>query len=249
MTTVKEIYEFLNEKFPIELACDFDNPGLLIGDPCAEVKKALVVLDCDAFAVKYAVLNGCELIITHHPIIFGGLKNILADCVQYELIKNGISVISMHTNLDVGNGGVNDCLCKALGLNGVSTVTASNGFLLRMGTIPPISADGLAEKIKKSLGGCVKYTDCGKRIEKVLVCSGSGGEFADDALRLNCDALITADVKHNVFIDSSNAGLSVFDAGHFNTEDTVIEPLKDILAEHFTDTEFISSHHSEIKYR
>lgn len=249
MTTVKEIYEFLNEKFPIELACDFDNPGLLIGDPCSEVKKSLVVLDCDIYAVKNAVLNGCELIITHHPIIFGGLKNILADCVQYELIKNGISVISMHTNLDVGNGGVNDCLCKALGLNGVSSVTASNGFLLRMGTVSPISADGLAEKIKKSLGGCVKYTDCGKRIERVLVCSGSGGEFSDDALRLNCDALITADVKHNVFIDSSNAGLSVFDAGHFNTEDTVIEPLKDMLAEHFTDTEFISSHHSEIKYR
>ena len=249
MAKVKEIYEFLNEKFPIELACDFDNPGLLIGDPCAEVKKALIVLDCDICAVKNAVLNGCELIITHHPVIFGGLKSILAGSVWYELIKNGISVISMHTNLDVGSGGVNDCLCKAMGLNDVSSVTASNGFMLRMGTLSPISADGLADRIKKSLGGCVKYTDCGKRIEKVLVCSGSGGEFSDDALRLNCDALITADVKHNVFIDSSNAGLSVFDAGHFNTEDTVIEPLKDMLAEHFTDTEFIYSHHSEIKYR
>lgn len=249
MASVKEIYEFLNKKFPLELACDFDNPGLLIGDSCTEVKKALVVLDCDIYAVKNALSSGCELIITHHPVIFGGLKKILAGSVQYELVKNGISVISMHTNLDVGSGGVNDCLCKALGLSGVLSVTASDGFLLRTGTVSPISADGLADKIKNYLGGCVKYTDSGKRIEKVLVCSGSGGEFFEDAIRLCCDALITADVKHNVFIDSLNAGLSVFDAGHFNTEDTVIEPLKAMLAEHFTDTEFITSHHSEIRYR
>ncbi|MBR4972916.1 MAG: Nif3-like dinuclear metal center hexameric protein, partial [Clostridia bacterium] len=109
--TVKQIFEFLDSKFPISTACDFDNVGILVGDSNAKVNKALLSLDCTLDTVKKAVDSECQLIITHHPVIFSPLKSVLNGSIVYELIRNNIAVISMHTNLDVGLGGVNTCLC------------------------------------------------------------------------------------------------------------------------------------------
>ena len=144
--TVKDIFDFLNEKFPVNTACDFDNVGILAGDPDSEVTGAVISLDCTPAAIKTAADNGCNLIITHHPVIFGGIKTVLAGSAVFSLIKSGISVISMHTNLDIGTGGVNDTLCFALGLQNVQKVTAKDGFLINKGTLPsPLSTDKLAE--------------------------------------------------------------------------------------------------------
>lgn len=247
--TVKDIFNFLNEKFPTETACDFDNVGLLVGDPFAEVKKAVVALDCTPSAVNTAIINGCQLIITHHPIIFDPLKRVLAGSAVYEVIKNGISVISMHTNLDVGIGGVNDCLSSALSLENVKKVAAADGYLLNVGEFSsPLCPDGLAKYIKEKLGGGVKYFGANKEIKRVLLCSGSGGSYVVEVKKHNCDALITADVKHNQFLDAERLGVSIFDAGHFETEDVVTEPLKRLLEQHFPEIGFICNHCSKIKY-
>ena len=246
--TVNDILEFLNQKFPIDTACDFDNVGLLIGDGKQTVAKAIVTLDCTISAINQAVENGCQLIITHHPVIFNPLKNILKGSIPYEIIRNNLSVISMHTNLDMGDGGVNDNLCKVLEPIMTETVVANDGYLLKKCAVSPISADDLAQKLKTSLGGRVKYTDNGKTLENILVCSGSGGNFISETEKFGCDALLTSDVKHNQFLDAELLGVSLFDAGHFNTEDIVIEPLKDLLQTEFTDIEFITNHNSAIKY-
>ena len=247
--TVKDIFNFLNEKFPTETACDFDNVGLLVGDPFAEVKKAVIALDCTPSAVNTAIKNGCQLIITHHPIIFDPLKRVLAGSAVYEVIKDGISVISMHTNLDVGIGGVNDCLCSALSLENVKKVAATDGYLLNVGEhSSPLCPDGLAKYIKEKLGGGVKYFGANKEIKRVLLCSGSGGSYVVEVKKHNCDALITADVKHNQFLDAERLGVSIFDAGHFETEDVVTEPLKRLLEQHFPEIGFICNHCSKIKY-
>jgi len=111
--TVQNIFDFLNNKFPVDTACGFDNVGTLVGDRNKTITKAIVALDCTLPVIKEAVKNGCELIITHHPIIFNGLKSVLDDTLVFEIIKNGLSVISMHTNLDQGENGVNDALCNA----------------------------------------------------------------------------------------------------------------------------------------
>lgn len=246
--TVKDIFDYLNEKFPIETACDFDNPGILVGDPNAEVTKAIIALDCTPEVIKAAKTGGCQLIITHHPVIFEPLKNVLSDSLVYKLIKNGISVISMHTNLDIGKGGVNDALCDALELTNVQKIQSGDGFLLNTAVLSPaLSADDLAFYIKKKLGGGVKYVGCEKKIEKVLVCSGSGGAYLNDAVRLGCDALITADVKHNVFIEAGRLNIALFDAGHFDTEDVITEPLKLLLEQNFSTAEFTACHFSKIK--
>lgn len=246
--TVQNIFDFLNRKFPTTDARDFDNVGLLVGDKDTVVTKALISLDCTLQTVNEAVKNGCQLIITHHPVIFEPLKNVLKGSIVYELVNNGISVISMHTNLDVGTGGVNDSLCKVVSPLTCETVITNNGFAIRKCTVSPTDCDSLAELLKSRLGGAVKYVPCEKQIKTVLFCSGSGGGYVNEAVNFGCDALITADVKHNQFLLAQHNGIALFDAGHFNTEDVVVEPLKDLLSNEF-DIQFITYHNSLIKAR
>ncbi len=246
---VIDICEFLNKKFPIATACDFDNVGILAGDQNQEVKKAVIALDCTKDVIKYAVDNNCQLIITHHPVIFNPLKNVLKGSIIYDVINDNLTVISMHTNLDIGLGGVNDSLCEILSPISVETVIASDGYALKKCRISPVSSDDFSQHLKDKLGGCIKYTDCLKPIENLLVCSGSGGDFIDEAVRLGCDALLTADVKHNQFLEADRLGIALFDAGHFNTEDVVIEPLKELLQKQFKEILFITNHKNVIKNR
>ena len=154
----------------------------------------------------------------------------------------------MHTNLDIATGGVTESLCATLNPKTLETVTASDGFTLKKCTVSPILSDDLADLLKSRLGGSVKYVPCDKPIETILFCSGTGGGFIDDAKCFNCDALVTADVKHSQFLLAQHYGIALFDAGHFNTEDVVIEPLKDLLTTKF-DIEFITTHTSLIKSR
>lgn len=246
--TVQNIFDFLNQKFPTNTACDFDNVGILVGDKDAVVKRALIALDCTSITVDEAIENGCNLIITHHPVIFNPLKNVLKGSIVYKLIENSISVISMHTNLDIAEGGVTETLSKVLSPKTLENVTAHDGFTLKKCTVSPISSDDLADLLKTRLGGSIKYMPTEKLIENVLFCSGGGGGFIEDAISNNCDALVTADVKHSQFLTAQHYGIALFDAGHFNTEDVVIEPLKDLLTKQF-DIEFITTHTSLIKSR
>lgn len=247
--TVQKIFEFLNQKYPVETACGFDNVGILVGDPEAPVSKAVVALDCTMDAIKTALDNGCELIITHHPVIFSPLKNVLKGSIVYEVLKNGLSVISMHTNLDIGEGGVNDSLVKILSPLSVETVITYDGYAIKKCEIEPISADALAEKIKASLGGDIRYTDCPALISSILVCGGSGGNYVTETQKFASQALLTADVKHNHFLDADRLGVALFDAGHFDTEDVVIEPLKELLQTEFSEIKFITNHTKVIKNR
>ncbi len=247
MITVNDILSFLSQKYPLNTACDFDNVGLLVGDGNSTVTKAVVCLDCDINTVSFAAQNGAELIITHHPVIFDGLKSVTADSVVYKLIKNGISVISMHTNLDIAVCGVTERLCEAIGLKGIAPYTAHDGFLIRSAECDPTTADNLAQAIKSSLNTAVRYADSGNTISRVLVCSGSGGDFLADVIDGGFDALIAADIKHNVFINAINCGVTVFDAGHYNSENIIVKPLSCELALNFKDTDFVIYNNGKIK--
>ncbi len=247
--TVKQIFGFLDSKFPISTACDFDNVGILVGDSNANVNKALLSLDCTLDTVKKAVDSKCQLIITHHPVIFSPIKSVLKGSIVYELVRNNIAVISMHTNLDIGLGGVNTCLCDIIGLQNTEMYTAQDGYTLQKGEIADCSAESFAKLLKDKLNTVVKYVDGGKVIKNVLVCSGSGGEFINDAVYGGFDALVTADVKHHQFLEACDSKVSLFDCGHYNTEDIVIEPLCDLLSEEFREIEFITTHKTDIKYK
>lgn len=246
---VSDIYSVINKMAPSENALPFDNVGILLGDPEAEVKKAIVALDCTPATVKKAINEGAELIITHHPVIFDPLKSVVKSegNVVFSCLTNGISVISMHTNLDVAVGGVNDCLAAALELCDVQAITDAEGFSFRMGSLKAeMSASELAEYVKQQLGGNVRYTDGKKSIKTVCVCGGSGSGELFVAMNI-ADALITADVKHNVFIEAASKGFTLLDAGHFHTENVVIAPLSKLLNEKIQNVEFISFNGEEIK--
>lgn len=125
MTNVDSIFKYLNEIAPTRLAESYDNPGLLVGDKNKEVKKALLCLDITSACVIEAKEMDAQLLISHHPVIFSPIKNVLSDGATapvYKLVKNDISAICMHTNLDRADGGVNDCLCDAVGLKDITKI-------------------------------------------------------------------------------------------------------------------------------
>lgn len=239
MISAENILEFLNLKFPFIDACDFDNVGLLIGSEQTKSEKVLVALDCDINAVNKAAELGASIIVTHHPVIFSGLKRVTDKSVVKAVIENKITVISAHTNFDQGKGGLNDILCERLGIVNYSKFTASDGYILNSGEVNISNPDLLAKDIKSRLLCPVKYV-AGRPIKRVLICSGSGGDFITDAYNNGFDGLITADVKHNYFIDALNYGISLFDAGHYATENICVEPLCEMLQQKFPDTKFIS---------
>ena len=247
MMTVNNVLDYLKEKYPLDTACDFDNVGLLVGDKAATVTRAVVCLDCDINTVNYAKEIGAELIVTHHPVIFGGIKNVLAGTPVYEAVKVGISVISMHTNLDIAEGGVTENLCAAIGLKNVKPYVAHDGFLIREAESDIAVAEELAQVIKANLNTAVRYVDSGREIKKVLVCSGSGGGFLTDVISGGFDALIAADIKHNVFMDAINGGVTVFDVGHYQSENIIVNPLRKELKNAFCDIKFTVFNNEKIK--
>lgn len=123
MSTVKDIFEFLDGLAPVGLAEDYDNPGLLVGDPKREVTASVLSLDITAKTAKEAQKRGAQLVISHHPVIFKPLRSVLATGVGspvWNLASLSLSAICMHTNLDVANGGVNDTLAAVLGLSNIT---------------------------------------------------------------------------------------------------------------------------------
>lgn len=244
---VKDILNFLSCRFPLDSACDFDNVGLLVGDGESEVKNVLIALDCTNEALNEAIKNNCQLIITHHPVIFEGVKEILADSLPYNLIKNDVSVISMHTNLDIAENGVSETLCKVLELKNVAPFTADDGYTLWQGETRFKSANDFALFVKEKLGGFVRFVDGKKEIKKVLVCSGSGGDFVFTAAKYGFDAFLAAEIKHHQLLFANDFGISAFDGGHFATEDIIVEPLKELLQKEFGDINFVTFHSNAIK--
>ncbi len=246
--TVRDIYNFLDEKFPFSSALDYDNSGLLIGDAKQTVLGAVVCLDCTHSTIELAEKTGAQLIITHHPVIFDPVRNVLKGDIVHEIIKRGISVISAHTNLDTADGGVNDALANALSLQNIEKIVCSDGSTFRKGSLnTPMTADELAEFAGKILGIKPRYTAGNKKIHTVAVCGGSGGNMISDAVRSGADAYITGDIKHHIFVYAANIGFTVMDCGHFATEQTVIEPLTALLSAKFNNIRFYADRNLYIK--
>lgn len=238
MSTVQDFYDFLDEIAPFAAQESWDNSGFLVGDGSRRVEKALVALDATEPVLDEACRTGAQLIITHHPVIFGSLKEFHPENIAFLAAERGVAIISSHTSLDVADGGVNDCLAAALELHNVRKCGDELG-LLRVGELEaPLSCGEFVHYVAEKLGvGGIKYTPTEKPIKSVAVCGGSGAEFFRDAMAAGADAFVTANIKHNLFIDIRRAGFCVLDAGHFCTENTVVKPLAEKLAARFPDVE------------
>ncbi|MCR5653257.1 MAG: Nif3-like dinuclear metal center hexameric protein [Ruminococcus sp.] len=241
MRRIKDITAFVNSFAPLDSAMDFDNVGLLVGSENMDVTKALVALDITDEVIDEALYNGAQLIISHHPVIFEPLRSIDADSIVYKLIKNSLSALCLHTNLDLSpEFGVNTCLADAVGVKNADFV---EGECLYIGELDKVLSNReFARKVKEALG-CkgLRYTFGDKTVKRVAICSGSGGDLAPLASELGADVLLTGEIKHNQLIAADHCGIAVVDAGHFKTEDVVIGPLCEKLGEALKDVEFIRS--------
>lgn len=244
MIKVKDIFKFIDEIAPFERSMKFDNCGLLIGNTSSEVQKVLVTLDITKSVIEEACLLGANLIISHHPIIFHAIKKIEFGTLPDLICKNNIHAICAHTNLDIAEKGVNFHLAKSLGLSKLTALTYEEN--LPLGLIGDLSSELNCEEfalhVKKSLEcNGIRYTKLNKKIKKVAVCSGSGGEFYEEAYLKGADALVTGEIKHSQILAANQLPIMIVDAGHFKTENVIVEPLKNELTKKFPELEIFSS--------
>ncbi len=239
--TVQNIYDVLADAFPMEYAESWDNAGFLVGSATAEVTGVLIALDITKDVIREAKEKGLSLIVSHHPVIFRA-QNTITDAMPtgsrvINLIENRINAICMHTNADCAPGGVNDKLAELAGLKEVRTLGAGeNGMLGRYGVteseMPLASYLAFLKEHFPNFNG-VRYADGGKPVRRVAVGGGACGELIYDAKAKGCDTLITADVKHNFFIEAAEIGVNLIDAGHFETEDPVTGVFLDVIRNAF----------------
>ena len=261
MAKVNEIYRYLDGIAPFSLQMSFDNAGFLVGRGEAQVEHILVALDITEQVIAEAVQTGCQLIVSHHPIIFQPARSITDQdptgrCLL-ALAENRLAAICAHTNLDAVWGGVNDALASRLSLSNVGQLHQdgldSQGQAYGIGRVGRAHRPGLSPKeyaafVKEALdSACVRYVDGGKPVEKVAVGGGACGSMLEDALAQGCDTFVTADLKYNQFLDAKALGLNLMDAGHFPTENVVCPILVRRLAEAFPEVEVrLSRVHCEV---
>ena len=243
MTDVKQIYDFINDIAPFSAAEDWDNCGVIIGGSNKKVKKIVLSLDADKNAAQMAVDNQADLIVTHHPIIFDTIKKINRESIVYKLIRNDVSVLCAHTNLDFAFGGVTETLMNVLNLSNIKPlVKLQNGFGFGgIGELrESVSPERFAVIIKKKLGaGGIKFVKGNRDIKRVAVANGSESGLLQAAFEASADALVAGETKHNVLIDAVNCGMTLIDAGHYDTENIIIPVLAQKLENNFADIEIL----------
>ena len=236
---IKDIIKFLEDRFPLSLQEDWDNSGLQIGNIENDLTNILISLDLDEQTIQKAKEKSCNLIINHHPFLFSSIKSIDLNeekgKIIKDLIKNDITVFAMHTNLDIGKGGVNDNLAKLLELRDISNLDTNNeNPMARFGYTDEITAYDFSKFIKEKLNckGLILYGDKDKKIEKVALCGGAGSDFINDAIQKGCDLIVTSDVKYHEAVDNCKK-INIVDPGHFASENHIIYMVKDLLEKNF----------------
>lgn len=245
MTTIRDIEAFCRALAPYEQAEEWDNVGLLVGGDGA-VGRVLLALDITPETVEEARALSAELIISHHPVIFEPLAALAPDTAPYLLAKYDIAALCLHTNLDRAEAGVNVQLARALGLR--NTVFYPDDFLLIGEPEEQADAEAYAAFIKERLGApSVRFTP--GTVTRVALSSGGGGAAIGLAGAYGCDAFVTGELKHHQYLCAVERGIAAFDAGHYSTENVVIEPLRELLSKQFPDAEFCVSERCRCPYR
>ena len=229
---VREFYENISELYPKTLSCEWDNDGLMCcTDPAHQVKKGLVSLDATKAVIEYAAENGFDTVLCHHPLIFRGIDRVTPEGAVgdrvVQAVRSGVSVISLHTRLDQGAGGVNDTLAEILGLRNVRTFgDAETPDFGRMGETDISDPAAFAEKIKAATGAKKIAAYLCRPVHTVAVVGGSAGEFFECARLAGADTLVTGECKYHEGLDAKESGMNIFAAGHYYTEFPVTETLR-----------------------
>lgn len=233
--TFYELYNELDKKYSKSLSCEWDNDGVMcMHTPDKQVKKVLISLDITEDVVNYAIKNGFDTIISHHPLVFKSQSSLTIENYTQrkliKLVKADINVMSFHTRLDAADGGVNDALCNALGFDSV-TVDESDpiGRIAVLGK--EYSLEEFSKFVKEKLcSPCVLFSG-NKPVKKIYVCGGDGKDMIPAALFNGADTLLTGRASYNTMVDAPDMGLNIIEAGHFYTENPVCAALEFIISD------------------
>ncbi len=252
MPTVNDIHSALQNLVPDTLAESWDNVGLLAGSPEQPVRRIMIALDPCMAVAEQAISKQCDLLITHHPMIFKPIRAVHthtpAGAFLNAVLRAGISVIACHTNLDSVEGGVSQALAQHLGLADIRPLVPAahacgehgeNGERCGLGSIgtypKPVAASELIQRLRRFcapewiLAAGIRP----EQVSRVAVCGGSGSDLAETALAQGAEVYITAEVKHNVARWAEEAGIWLLDAGHFPTENPAMPLFAERLAKLF----------------
>ena len=235
---IKKFVNLMNEMIPSRLAEEWDNIGLQVGRGEKEVKVILCALDFSAEVLEQAVQFHADIIVTHHPAIFRGIKQLTDQdwrtALLLEAARKDIAVFSAHTNLDSVAGGVNDVLANLLGLENVEGLSGEDTLegVGRIGVLKEtMDLDAFSARVKSVLKlEHVTVVPAGRPVNKVAVCGGSGMDFLDSALRAGADTYVTGDVKYHDAQEARGKQINLIDATHQGTEIPIVNELADRLA-------------------
>lgn len=239
MKTCREIAAWFDRKWPESLALSWDNVGLLAGRAEKEVKTVYVALDATEEVIRAAVRAGAELLLTHHPLIFGGIKRLNDEDALgrrlLTLIRADISCYSGHTSFDIAAGGMADLAAERFGLfeeeKGLFPLEVTGeqeGVPVGIGKVgalkEPMSLEALAEIVKERFDiPAVTVYPAGRTIRKAAISPGSGKSMIKAAVRSGADVLITGDMGHHEGLDLVAEGISLIDAGHYGLEHLFVD--------------------------
>lgn len=240
---IREITDKLEAFAPLTLAEEWDNPGLTAGTLDKECTGVTIALDLTLDAIAQAKENGCNLIITHHPAIFGAIKKVETDKTEGALIeallKNGITAYAAHTNVDKAFGGISFKIAEILD----GSVAEGDGIGVKF-TVEPITLDAFARKIAYKLADkTVRVSgDPDTVVTRVFVISGGGASNeAYERARAVADVFVTGDIKHHIFVASNNDGFPVIEFSHYSSEIIVSDIIYNVLKPFFGDLKIIKA--------
>ena len=239
---LREIINSIESVAPRSAQEEWDNSGMQVGDTGRDIRSVLLTTDVTPEVVDEAIMLGCDLIVSHHPLLFHGLKQVCGQTPQAQIvekaIKHDIAIYSAHTNLDSVIGGINTKLAEKLGINEQSILIPASrdtGTPTGLGVIgrlpePMTYADFIAQIREKLVCTYVRYSRAGKEmVETVAVCGGSGAEFIGKAIEQGADVYLTADCKYHEFQDADGR-IGLIDIDHWYSERHAREIFRDILA-------------------
>ena len=227
---VRTVYNLINTVAPFETQMEGDNSGLLVGSPDQEIGSILFALDVTESVIDEAVALGAGLIVSHHPLMFSAIRSLTDE--NYEgrlirrLVRENISLIAAHTNLDRADGGINDTLAVLCGL-----IEVSGEAFFRAGFLPePMTARSFADLLEENLETTVRIMAPEDRmIRRVGLCSGGGSDEWYHAAEAGCDAFVSGEIKHHHALAMADAGIAAFECGHFATEEPGLSALAEAL--------------------
>ena len=242
VVTFSDVEAAIARYAPFSLQEAYDNSGLLVGEGTTPVSGVLVCLDVTEQVLREAVARGVNLVVSHHPLLFRGVKQLcgrtgIERAVIYAL-RSGVGILAAHTNLDAASGGVSCALAQELGVaveRVLHPIGESEGFGVVGRLVTPLPEDLFLQEVSERLGlSVLRHSPLSERdISKVALCGGSGMEFFDEALAAGVDAYITADVKYHDF-QRPDGRLLLLDVGHRESEWCAVGLLQRILCESFS---------------